>query len=336
MPKVSVILPVFNCEKYVFEAIQSILNQSFKDFEFIIINDGSTDNSLEIVKLAAESDNRIIFINNEKNLGLIKTLNIGLNLASGEYIIRMDGDDVSKYDRIEKQIKFLDINKEIGLLGSYYECFGDTNVLQKKHSTHKDIKIASLFSSPFAHPTICLRASVLKENNLIYNETALHVEDYDLWSKLLDVTKGANYPEVLLRYRVHNAQITSDSNETQKLGHQAIQFNQLKKLNIEISNIEFEKWLQIINYRPFSNVSDRIVAFNFLTKLQMANISTMVFDKTQFEYTLSNLAKRLCYFPGVKGSNFSFFRLALNSNLFQIKYQDVFLFLKFYFKSVIN
>ena len=101
MPKVSVILPVFNSEKYVFEAIQSILNQSFKDFEFIIINDGSTDNSLEIIKLAAESDNRIIFINNEKNLGLIKTLNIGLNLATGEYIIRMDGDDVSKYDRIE-------------------------------------------------------------------------------------------------------------------------------------------------------------------------------------------------------------------------------------------
>ena len=336
MPKVSVILPVFNCEKYVFEAIQSILNQSFKDFEFIIINDGSTDGSIKIIKSFSQRDNRIILLDNEKNLGLIKTLNIGLKLARGEYIIRMDADDVSNYHRIDKNTKFLDINKEVGLLRSYYECFGAVNVLQKKHIAHNDIKIASLFSSPFAHPTICLRASVLKENNLLYDETALHVEDYDLWVKLLDITKGANYPEVLLKYRVHNEQITSDSNETQRLGHQAIQFNQLKKLNIEISNIEFEKWLQNINYRPFSNVSDRIVAFNFLTKLQMANISALVFDNTQFEYTLSNLAKRLCYFPGVKGSNFSFFRLALKSNLFQIKYQDVFLFLKFYSKSIVN
>ena len=119
--KATVLMPVYNAEKYVAEAIDSILNQTFNDFEFLIINDGSTDNSLDIIK--SYDDPRITIINNETNLGLSHTLNKGIELARGEYIIRMDADDISLSIRLEKQIEFMDSNQHIGICGSWIQTF---------------------------------------------------------------------------------------------------------------------------------------------------------------------------------------------------------------------
>ena len=114
-PKVTVLMPVYNCEKYLRESIESILNQTFKDFEFLIINDGSSDKSAEIVE--SYNDNRINFVQNEKNIGLAASLNRGLDIAKGEYIARMDADDISLPERLEKQVRFMETNPQIGICG---------------------------------------------------------------------------------------------------------------------------------------------------------------------------------------------------------------------------
>jgi len=115
-PKISVIMSVYNGEKYLREAIESILNQTFRDFEFIIINDGSTDKTSEI--LSSYNDPRIVIINNKRNIGLTKSLNKGLKMVKGEYIARQDADDVSLPERLERMVNFLDMNRDVGLLGS--------------------------------------------------------------------------------------------------------------------------------------------------------------------------------------------------------------------------
>lgn len=116
MPKVSVVMPAFNAEKYIREAVDSILNQTFTDFEFIIINDGSTDHTKEII--LEYDDPRIVLLENEKNSGIVVTLNKGIQFARGEYIARMDSDDISLCNRIERQVLFLDSHAHIGLIGS--------------------------------------------------------------------------------------------------------------------------------------------------------------------------------------------------------------------------
>ena len=116
-PKVTVLMPVYNAEKYLIEAIRSILTQSFMDYELLIINDGSTDDSLKIIK--SFSDKRIRLVQNERNIGQANSLNKGIKLARGEYIVRMDADDISLSERIKKQVKFMDANPEIGISGTW-------------------------------------------------------------------------------------------------------------------------------------------------------------------------------------------------------------------------
>jgi len=152
-PLISVVLSVYNAEKYLVEAIKSILNQTFKDFEFIIINDGSTDKSLEIIESYQKEDERIILISRE-NKGLIASLNEGIEKAKGKYIVRMDADDISLSTRFEEQVKIMEENQNIGLCGTSVIVFGNNikNDVWKLSKDDKTIKTELLFSSPLFHP----------------------------------------------------------------------------------------------------------------------------------------------------------------------------------------
>jgi GT2 family glycosyltransferase len=214
--KVTVLMSVYNGEKYLREAVESILNQTFTDFEFLIINDGSTDKSIEI--LQSYNDPRIKIISNEKNLGLTKSLNKGLNVARGQYIARMDADDISDPYRLEKQVSFLDMHPEIGLLGTqcqtvYSNCL-DFELMQKP-TNDLQIRWEILFECPFAHPTIMMRKNVLLTNNLKYDETFHVAEDYELWTRLLKYTYGMNLNEPLMLYRVHSTNVSIEHKDKQ-------------------------------------------------------------------------------------------------------------------------
>ena len=201
-------MPVYNGEKYLREAIDSILNQTFTDFEFLIIDDGSTDNSLEIIN--SYQDPRINLIKNNDNQGLIYSLNRGLALAKGKYIARMDSDDISSPERLCVQIKFLDENPTIGLVGSSVQII-DNN---KNHSsivefplTHFIIQWSLCFYSPFAHPSTMIKKEILKQANG-YSSQAVYVEDYDLWQRLSKITELSNLPQILLYLRKHDNNLT--------------------------------------------------------------------------------------------------------------------------------
>ncbi len=207
MPKVSVLMPVYNeKEDYLREAISSILEQTFRDFEFMIINDGSDNNVEEVI--FSYDDDRIVYIKNEENLKLIKTLNKGLKLAKGEYIVRMDSDDISKPNRIEASVDFMEKHPKVVAAGSY--AIGIPRPV--KYTLPTDNTYIRAFCRYIAncmmHPAMILRASVLRENNLSYDENYLHCEDFKLWIELNKIGELANIPEFLLEHRLHDESVS--------------------------------------------------------------------------------------------------------------------------------
>lgn len=216
MPKISVIMPVFNGEKYLSEAMDSILNQTFTDFEFIIINDASKDSTEEIIK--SYTDERIVYIKNEQNLGVARTLNRGLELAKGEYIARMDADDIALPERFKKQVNYMDEHEECVLCGSNVILFGAQEGITEMPSTDAEIRANLIFSTSFPHPTIMMRRSFVEENNLRYDLKCEGFEDYNLWVEFALLKKGEfyNFPTPMLKYRIHPHQVTQKELSPQK------------------------------------------------------------------------------------------------------------------------
>ncbi|HHD0685802.1 TPA: glycosyltransferase family 2 protein [Citrobacter freundii] len=212
-PIVSVLLPVYNCELYIGEAIESILKQTFEDFELIIINDASNDNTDTIIKNFL-SDPRVRYYKNEENLQLIRTLNKGLNYCNGKYIARMDADDIALPSRLQEQVSFLDNETDYVLVGCEYKTFGQKlRVIRLPHSDF-DCRSALLTCSPFCHPGVMFRRTTIEENKIRYNDSYQHVEDYKFFFDLSRFGKVANLNSILLYYRIHSNQITMNfSNE---------------------------------------------------------------------------------------------------------------------------
>lgn len=233
-PLVSVVMPVYNAEKYLSEAIESILNQSYKNFEFIIIDDCSDDDSFGIIKEFAKKDKRIKYFKNSKKLGLIKTLNKLITFAKSEFIARMDADDFSDKDRILKQLGFLLKNDDYLIVGSDIKIINiEGEIIGKRVYPHtdKEIRKTIFFKSPFAHPSVCIRAHIFKK--LFYEEKFLTAEDYYLWHQILKHGKGSNLKDYLLYYRVSEEQTKSKNlkrqlNQTLKV--QKIIFKESKKV----------------------------------------------------------------------------------------------------------
>ena len=242
---ISVILPVYNAEKYLGEAIDSLLNQSYSNFELLIYNDGSTDASLEIIQ--SYKDDRIVVKNFTENIGLIKLLNLAFLEAKGTYIARMDADDISYINRFEAQIKYLEENPECGICGTQSEVIGSLQIL-KKPTQDIDLRWWIFKGSPLAHPSIMLRTDLLRKYNLSFKSYAYVVEDFDLWWRMAFHTQMANLPEVLLKYRVHKAQESS--------AKQSIQAN-----NFRLSQAEFMSELGLS--KPFC---DPVFMDNLLSK----------------------------------------------------------------------
>jgi len=206
-PVISVVMAVYNGEKFLVEAIESVINQSFSNFEFIIVNDGSTDGSVKILAEYAKRDSRICLIN-RANRGLIDSLNDAIVCARGEWIARMDADDISLPDRFEKQLAWLK-KTDADICGGWVKLIGAwPNKVRRYYESAEAIRLNLLFGSAFAHPTIMFRTCLAKANP--YNKKSLYVEDYDLWTRLTKLgAKMTNCPSVLLRYRIHPMQTTS-------------------------------------------------------------------------------------------------------------------------------
>ncbi len=201
-PEITVLMPVYNSRQYVGEAIESILMQTYRDFEFLIINDGSGDDSESII--LSYKDPRIRYLKNDRNIGLPDTLNIGINSARGTYIARMDADDISLPDRLEKQVCFMNAHPEVGVCGTAYRYFGDSTTVQTLPSDYRQAFSHLSFTSALGHPTCMMRKDLLDEHHLRYENQYEYAADYALWLKISRLARITSLPEVLLLYRWHN------------------------------------------------------------------------------------------------------------------------------------
>ena len=216
-PIITVLISVYNGEKYLKEAIDSILNQTFKDFEFLIINDASTDNSEEILKNYKDSRIKIIF--NKKNLGLTKSINKGLKIAKGEYIARQDADDVSSSERLEKQVRFLDTYPDYAAVGSFTKIIDEKSkvICQLERPVYfQEIKRALMLDNCITHGSVMIRKKCLLEVGF-YDEAMKRSQDYELWLRLSEKYKLANLPEYLYSWREHKENIEAKFLSEQKM-----------------------------------------------------------------------------------------------------------------------
>lgn len=208
-PLISVVLPVYNGEQYLAEAIDSVLAQSYANFELIMIDDGSSDRSQHILREYERRDPRVRVIVRE-NRGLATTLNDSIKVARGQWIARMDQDDIALQHRFRRQLDWLE-KTGADIAGSWVQRFGTSDKrIVRLHQTDEAIKMQLLFSSPFAHPSVMMRTEFVKQ--LYYDRAWEKAEDYDLWERAAEAGwKMTNVPEVLLMYRVHGAQISSQT-----------------------------------------------------------------------------------------------------------------------------
>ena len=207
MVKVSLLMCIYNGEIHLREAIESILQQTFKDFELILVDDGSTDSTPQILSEYAAKDSRIVLMRNEENLGLEQSLNKGLSVAKGEYFARQDADDVSLSNRLEQQIDFLDAHPAVGALGTAVELINERGIclgVDYLPTDHESLQALLLVNNFMHHSTLMVRHHLMQELGG-YDESMRHAEDYDLWWRLSCISRLATLPNVLLCRRLDNS-----------------------------------------------------------------------------------------------------------------------------------
>ncbi len=223
MPLVSVLIAVHNEQRFVRESIDSILRQSLTAFELVVIDDASTDDTPAI--LAAIADPRLRVVRNPANLGLTPSLNRGLDLAAGEFIARLDGDDFARPDRLTMQVDFLRGHPDVGIVGSSRHVVDEDGRLLYVATAIPDdagIRRRLLLGNPLAHPTVMIRRSVLDDHRLRYDESFRTTQDYELWTRLLTVTRAANLVEPLVTYRRRHQSISVARRVEQLANHDRI------------------------------------------------------------------------------------------------------------------
>lgn len=292
--KVTVLLPVYNGAKYLRTAIKSILAQTFKDYELLIINDGSFDDSDGIVK--SFNDPRIRYLENVENIGLIKTLNIGIEESKSQYIARMDQDDISLPKRLEKQINFMDRNESIGICGCYTKVFGEgvKSVKAKFPTNNEVIRSTVLFNTAIPHPTMVIRKKLLDKFNIRYRDYP-NVEDLAFCSECSHHFKMVNLPEVLLKYRISDTSIQSiNSMKKREQVFLKIYENGLTKLGINPNRDELKLHYEI-STRTFEREFEFLDrAEEWLSYLKSINLKTNIYDSSAFAQVVSLQWYKIC------------------------------------------
>lgn len=265
MIKVSVIIPVYNGKKYLKEAIDSVIAQTYQDWEIIVVNEfGSNDGSSDIIKEYCKVNSAIHLVQNEKRLGLAESLNRGISLSEGEYIARLDADDVAYPDRFMKQVKFMDKNPEVIVCGTYQHHFGvDKDWVHRPAEMPEQCKANLLFFCDLCHSTLMLRKKAMIDNNLWYDKNFM-AEDFELWTRVLSVGKVANIPEVLGKYRWGDGNITNEKiKELHKESGYIVGKSLERNLGLKLENDEYQYFCNWRN--PLEEIENKQL---FLEKME--------------------------------------------------------------------
>ena len=298
MPLLTVLMPVYNEEKFLAESINSILSQTYIYFELLILDDGSTDNSLKIIKAYAKEDKRIKILVNNKNQKTAKSRNILLKKATTEFIAWMDADDISSPHWLQNQMDFLKQNPKIDVVSCHWDFFGDREFILKRPLLDSQIKSVFLLDCTFGTGGSMIKMKKIRANKIFFNEQLESTEDYDYWVKNLSVLSFATVNKILYRYRIHNAQESETNKEKQKQIHLLIVQKHLLKFNIK-ANLETIKIILNWNNEKFdSHASQKFqeavrVFEEILTIKNFYGYSCI--EKSAIIHYYLNLLKYLCY-----------------------------------------
>lgn len=287
MPKISVVMPVYNAEKYLREAMDSILNQTYTDFEFIILDDGSKDTSPDIVR--SYSDPRIRFYQNEHNMGVAATLNRGLDLATGEYIARMDSDDISLPERFEKQVTYLDAHPEIAVLATDVQTFGAKNFYSPTSKKNEELRVDLIFNCCLCHPTVMMRGSLVQQEQFFYDPAFNKMEDYELWVRISEQHQLACLDQILFKYRVHPQQVTQNSSTEISEQYRSLKLRILAPLGITDANNGFEAFNRYCFGNRALTALEKDQLADFLLEVLQANQKLHVYDENLLKQSIRNI-----------------------------------------------
>lgn len=331
-PIVTVIMPVYNAEKYLEESIESILNQSFKDFELLVINDGSTDLSSSILNKYKMKDQRIRIINNEGNKGLPYTRDKGLKLAKGKYIALMDADDVSYKNRLEEQVNYLDFNKEIDIVASNFDFIENGEIRRfksfdkfgKKQYENYIINLKLMFYNPIGNSTVMFRKSTIDELNIKYRKDYFVAQDYAFWVDCICGCKFHIIKDSLLAYRQGHENITKRSIKSKSLERKMLintiredaiknnKFN-LSDRNLAIFKKIFSDPYTELKYEDF--IDFRYVINGMIDDIENIDKKKILADIAKYQITRRLLLTDMSKFNKFKVLNQKFNYESLNSKL---------------------
>ncbi|MBA3285336.1 MAG: glycosyltransferase family 2 protein [Nitrosopumilus sp.] len=276
--RITVLIPAYNASKYIDIAIRSILDQTYSDFLLLVINDGSTDDTEK--KILSFDDKRIRYVKNETNIGLVNTLNKGIDLTETEYLVRMDADDISVPQRLEWQLLYMDTHPAIGISGGKYEIVGDESGIPKIPLENDYIKANLLFSNSLCHPTVILRTQILKENdfrfgafefNDQYGFKVTEIEDYVMWQRVRDSVQFANLDKILLKYRKEGQNFSTANIDAILARKKMFYIHMLEELKIKPSPLNLLMHINSENVGNSDSANDIDLFDNYLTEILNKN-----------------------------------------------------------------
>lgn len=301
-PLVSVLMPVYNGAKYLQQAMDSVLAQTFADFELIVVDDGSVDDSPDIVR--AYSDKRIRLIKNASNLGLAGARNRALGEARGKYVAWLDADDVSASHRLQRQVALLDAHPDVCACGTWVKTIGVAAGQRWTYPVGSDsVRVRMLFHNPLATSSVMVRRDVLSKNNLWFDEVQPPAEDYALWERLETFGDIRNIPEYLTLYRVHPNQISARREAAQRQAEWAVHERQLIRLGVAVGEREraIHTWLARSELR-FQDMGTVTEVGDWLRMLMDANLESRVYPQAALE----RFVQRLWYVTCAMNTRFGF------------------------------
>lgn len=309
-------MPVYNASLFLKEAIDSILAQTYEDFEFLIVNDGSTDQSGEIVD--QYRDTRIRHVQLGINKGIVEALNVGLSLAKGEYIARMDADDLALPERLTRQVSFMDEHLNVGVSGSWVEYIGNRSGIGKVPMSNKEILWTMLFGSALFHPSVIIRRELLVTHSLKYPSEYPHAEDYGLWMMMAGLTQFANIPEPMVKYRWSYSSVGSLNSVTQIASASRIKRQMFDWLSGKPLSNEFWESLDVHSNKPV-NLKGVLYIFDTINKRHQ------LLDRKNFGDKVNAAIRKLIAKKGFLKKD--------KCLLFKYVFKDI-TFIKYYFKAM--
>lgn len=276
-PLVSIVMATYNSEQFISESINSILSQSYSDFEFIIVDDGSVDHTID--KIKTFKDSRIRIFENIANKGNYTRRNEGCKLANGKYIAIMDADDIAFPDRLEKQIGILEADDKLLALGTFFQYINGP--IMTKPINYDYVKLALLFNNVFLHPSLVIRNSILQQVNY-YDIDYYYSADYNLACKIAIKGRIENIPEVLMMYRYHENQISTAHHQDQKKYANIIRLEYLSDLGFVLSDTEKDLFNLIMTNSNDTSISFEVTRY-LREKLLSQNIEKNIFNQSILE-----------------------------------------------------